>query len=226
MTDQSQKSQLQIWKDLHNVTSSAELLDGQEHCKLQEYHQTSDYGQVHHPANHLAKLVNKKGSLTQDTSHQHSCASSGSASLQSFLESRLRKRLKMGGSTIFMLKWRNMVTTSGLPYCHLVSSVRRTNASDYTSGLLASWLTPTVTNIGARSPAAMQKRLNQRLATGRKSLSPGNLLEQVKMYWGTGTVQDSIYAEMVSTETLNPQFPCWLMGFPQQWDVCGVSAMQ
>lgn len=226
MKDQSQKSPLQIWKDSHNVTSSVALGGGQELCKLQEYPQQPSCGRDHHHANHSVQQGNKRENLMRDISPQHFCDLSRSVDLQLCLANRLQRRLMMGGSMIFMLSWKNRATQSGLPFCQLVSSVRRTNVNDFSSGQLAAWLTPTVTNIGARSPEAMKKRMAQRAATGRKSLSPGNLLEQIKMYWGPGTIADSIYAEMGNTDTLNPQFPCWLMGFPLQWDDCGVSAMQ
>ena len=224
--DQSQKSLLQIWKDLHNVTSSVALEDGQELYKLQEYQTQQSFGLDHRHVNHSVVQENRKESLMKDTCHQLSCNSFQNANLQSCLANRLQKQLMMGGSTIFTLSWKNKVTQSGLQFSQLVSSVRRTNVNDFSSGQFAAWLTPTVTNIGARSPEAMKKRMAQREATGRKSLSPGNLLEQIKMYWGSGTIADSIYAETENTDTLNPQFPCWLMGFPLQWDDCAVMAMQ
>lgn len=49
---------------------------------------------------------------------------------------------------------------------------------------LAGWLTPCATNIPQRTPEGFQRRIDARLATGRASLSPGNLSEQVQMYCG------------------------------------------
>ena len=53
---------------------------------------------------------------------------------------------------------------------------------------LAGWLTPTRTAIGKRSEEAMERRRLQRLATGRTSLSPGNLAEECEMYLSGGTM--------------------------------------
>lgn len=226
MKDQLLKSPLQTWKDLHNVTFLQELGDGQGLCNSVVYPQLSNCGQDHHHANHLAKQDHKEVSLMKDTLPQPSSNLLTSVNLQSCLESRLQKRLKTAGSMIFTLSLKNRVTQSGLPFCQVVSSVHRTKGNDYFSGQYAAWLTPTVTNIGARSLEAMEKRMAQRLSTGRKSLSPGNLWEQVRMYWGVGTVEDQIYAETGSSELLNPLFPCWLMAFPLEWDDCGASVMQ
>jgi DNA (cytosine-5)-methyltransferase 1 len=43
------------------------------------------------------------------------------------------------------------------------------------------WLTPTATAIGVRGPAAMEYRKKWRASSGRKSVPPGNLAEQVAM---------------------------------------------
>ena len=48
----------------------------------------------------------------------------------------------------------------------------------------AGWLTPLATNIKARLADGFEKRKEARLATGRTSLSPGNLAEQAQLYCG------------------------------------------
>jgi hypothetical protein len=106
------------------------------------------------------------------------------------------------------------------------------------------WLTPTATNISGRSQEAMEYRIKWRESTGRKTVPPGNLAEQVMMsgeipcvdmkkptMWGTPKAQDSRHAlrdrgkgnlgEQVSGlhngGKLNPLWTEWLMGWPIGW---------
>jgi hypothetical protein len=59
----------------------------------------------------------------------------------------------------------------------LQASVRGIKGKEF--GLLH---TPTATEIGMRSKAAMEKRKKYRESIGRKTTPPGNLLEQIQMY--------------------------------------------
>jgi hypothetical protein len=80
-----------------------------------------------------------------------------------------------------------------VPICALRASVRRTSDSD-SNGSQTGWLSPTTTNISERSEDAVEKRRQQRLASGRTSLSPGNLAEQASMYlsgWPTPKTSDA-----------------------------------
>lgn len=76
---------------------------------------------------------------TLDIFGQHGSHSSASVALQSSLESRLRARMALGGSTLFRLTWNDAVTPSGRRICALRASVLRTPDSGCTS-----WPTPTV----------------------------------------------------------------------------------
>lgn len=115
-----------------------------------------------------------------------------SAALTSCLASRLQLRLATAGSTMYRQSWRGMATDSGRRYLQLVSSVPRTGAKDFTSAQWTGWLSPVVNSIDERSPEALERRSAQRAATGRQSLSPGNLAEQARWYagWATPTVRD------------------------------------
>jgi hypothetical protein len=106
------------------------------------------------------------------------------------------------------------------------------------------WLTPTATNISGRSQKAMEYRIKWRESTGRKTVPPGNLAEQIMMsgeipcvdmkkptMWGTPKAQDSRHAlrdrgkgnlgEQVSGlhngGKLSPLWTEWLMGWPLGW---------
>src|SRR6516225_4408181 len=63
--------------------------------------------------------------------------SSASASLQSSLESTLRRQLGGAGSTLFSLIWRRKATPAGRPYYQLAASARRTSGSEF-----GSWPSP------------------------------------------------------------------------------------
>ena len=81
--------------------------------------------------------------------------------------------------------WKQRVSKSNVLLFQLQASVRGIKGKEF--GLLH---TPTATEIGIRSPAAMEKRKKYRESIGRKTVPPGNLLEQIQMMYPTPT-QDS-----------------------------------
>ena len=72
--------------------------------------------------------------------------------------------------------WKQRVSKSNVLLFQLQVSVRGIKEKEF--GLLH---TPTATEIGIRSPAAMEKRKKYRESIGRKTVPPGNLLEQIQM---------------------------------------------
>lgn len=76
--------------------------------------------------------------MTSGICGQRSTGSSASAALQSSLESRLRARTSILGSTLFKLTWKQWVTPSGVSRSRLRASVLRTSATERIS-----WPTPT-----------------------------------------------------------------------------------
>jgi hypothetical protein len=73
------------------------------------------------------------------------------------------------------LIWKTKVSKSNVLLFQLQASVHGIKGKE--SGL---WLTPTATDIGARSEEALQKRKEYRSKIGRNTVPPGNLAEQVQ----------------------------------------------
>lgn len=144
MNDQSLKSPLQIWKDLHNVISLPESEGGPLHSSWLEYLQALDSGQDHHLASRLALPVSLSDLTIPDTSRQSLSGSSESANLNIFLESRLRQQLESTGSILYSLTWKIKATPAGRQYCQRAASAPRTSVID-SSLVRSNW--PTVTTI-------------------------------------------------------------------------------
>ena len=81
----------------------------------------------------------EKDLLTSGTYGPIGSTTSESAALQRYLESRLRARLALSGSTLFDLIWKERATPSGFRICALRASARRTSDND-----CSSWPTPIV----------------------------------------------------------------------------------
>lgn len=144
MSNLLQKSPLQIWKDSHNVTSLPESEGGPLHSSWLEYQKALDCGQANHLASRLALPVSLADLTTNDTLPQHFSGSSESASLNCYLESRLRQQLESTGSTLYSLTCKKKATPAGRQYCQRAASALRTKESD-SSLVRAGW--PTVTTI-------------------------------------------------------------------------------
>lgn len=105
---------------------------------------TDLYGQGHALANLSARQAREKGLLTSGIYGLLGITSSGIASLQSSLESRLKARFDTNGSILFKMTWKDSVTPLGHRVCLLRASGRRTSDNDF-----GSW--PTVSASDTRS---------------------------------------------------------------------------
>lgn len=96
------------------------------------------FGLVPVRANLSARQAKELGLMMSGTFGPLGHGSSASASLQSSLESRLRAKMSILGSTLFKLTWKRWATPSGVSRSRLRASVLRTSATERTS-----WPTPT-----------------------------------------------------------------------------------
>ncbi|KKM71136.1 hypothetical protein LCGC14_1433600, partial [marine sediment metagenome] len=85
---------------------------------------------------------------TPDTSGPSGDASSRSAALQSFLESRLRAKLAGRGSPLYVLTWKHWDMPSGPPICALRARAPRTSGSGF-----GGWPTPCAGDLIERQKA-------------------------------------------------------------------------
>jgi hypothetical protein len=122
-------------------------------CALQDGATLDLFGREVALAPASAPQEKAKGLLTLATSGHIGHASSGSASLQQSLESRLLARLDTAGSTLFTLTWKRRRTPLGRRYLERAVSVRRTSGSGCTSVP-----TPSVNNYEQEDQEALERR--------------------------------------------------------------------
>jgi hypothetical protein len=155
--------------DIPNVIFSQELAAGRMRSGSPDGPMTGPSGPVAALASLSPRQAEAKGVLTSGTCGRTGSTSSGSAGLQSFLESRLRQNLPYPGLTLFSMTWRQRATPAGRLICALRASGRRTSGKGY-----GSWPTPNAQE-NDMSPEKW-KKLNQ-----KQKLSNPNLGEKQKM---------------------------------------------
>ena len=125
-------------------------------------------------ANLSPSQVEKKVKKIRDTSGQSILDLSKSSGQIGLLEKTLLGTLN-SVSTPYSRTWKLKVTPQGRLVFKLRASVQTTKEKE--SGL---WQTPTAVGIQERSQEALEKKMKKRLATGRKTVPPGSLTEQIK----------------------------------------------
>lgn len=168
---------------------------------------TAAYGQEAAHASLSALPADKKAKRTIAIYGQNGCTSLKSASLQRCLESRLQARLPMGGLMMFMKGWKRKATPSGRLYCQLAVSAPRIEETG--CGL---WATPSTRDY--KDTPGMKK----------KAINPDGSARS-----RTDQLGRQVFGQPAQTErkgSLNPEFPCWLMGIPTAWLSSMQQAMQ
>ena len=181
--------------------------------------------------------------------------SSSSESLTSYLVSRLQATLASRGSTLFRLTWKQRATPSGRSICALRASARRTSETDCGGwptatvhdaerggqakramsetrhgsnlqdfAMLASWATPNAHEAGGTPEQfiARKKKCQDRGVHMGATLTALSLQTQLA---DSGTPPTGSLASTENRGQLNPAHSRWLMGYPPEWDACGVTAM-
>jgi len=184
-------------------------------------------------------------SWTIDTYGLNGSASSASAALQQSLENRLAARLPRGGLMMFIKGWKRKGTPLGRLFCQLAPSVRPTDGSAF--GL---WATPKASDGIFKSPRTSGRPVEKsthlqtqaQVAMGQHALwatpavrdhkDTGDLSKSQWRKDGkerNDTLGRQAYGSTVQTGnkgSLNPAFPCWLMGIPSAWVSSIVQGMQ
>lgn len=231
MSEASQKSNQTTSVATPNVISSLESADGASPCSLLDGPQTDLFGQAPVPASHSApqaKVSRKKTSATSgpcssslSASAAHpSCSVSKSPAqpssgilgsrkeasdrLSDSIGKRLQERLKSAGSMVYRQTWKQKVTPAGRPYWAHTASALRTNDSGC---------------IGLPTISAREGR----------DWSRARILASLDNGTGVAKRICSLWLATHSPELivgLNPCFGAWMMGYPLEWSVATVTAMQ
>jgi hypothetical protein len=85
--------------------------------------------------------------------------------------------------------------------------------------IVGTWPTP-VANPDNKTPEAhlaMKLRMGERDGTHSNRTAITDLQVMAKAF---GTTTSGSPDQMGNRGALNPQFPCWLMGYPTEWDAC------
>lgn len=227
---------------LFNAISSPVLEAGPTPLPLQAGHLIAPSGQEAAHASPLAQPEKGLEQVTKDISGPSSPASSASFSLQQSLANRLRARLDVNGSPEYSLTWREWAIQGQEPICALRGSVLRTSDS----GCIG-WPTPTVQDAGKATHRYREDRQNNLTAivamrgwatpTCRGVKNSGDLTNYINGRNGKGRndqmscqvfgmTANSFDAVTGKHAVLSPDLPRWVMGYPQDWCACAVTAMQ
>ena len=190
-----------ISRDTPSATSSPELVAGASPSDSPDGPMTDLFGRVVVPVNPSLPPERRKAAVTIDISGRIGRGSSASAALQRSLVNRLRQQWPTGGSMLFSMRWKPVVTVAGRSVSRLQVSALRTGDNGY-----GSWATPTTRDHKDGNAASCQN-------------VPINCLLGRQVHLSGSP------AETASSDQLNPAFSLWLQGYPTAWGRCAVRVM-
>lgn len=141
MSDQLSMFDLMTSPDTASATGLPESQAGVSPCALPDGPTTASAGPAPARVSRFRALDSGRVMPTNDTSGPLFTASSPSATLQLYLENRLRAAMAGSGSPLFALTWSEWDMPSGPPICRLRASGHRISGQDCGSWLKA-WPTP------------------------------------------------------------------------------------
>jgi hypothetical protein len=182
------------WVNTLNATSSQASEDGASHSGSQDGQTAVLFGRDPARASLSARQAEEQGLLTSGTSGRTGTTSSASASLQSYLASRLQAKTASAGSTLYKLTWKQRDTPSQLKISALRASAHRT--SDSASGS-SGWPTPAANTYGEdlEKEMARRARLKEKHGNGNGAGMTIALAAQMAG-WPTPTVGNASGSQM------------------------------